>query len=170
MSEPMSAIVFSETNVRVAEEHYRRGNLKEGLEVLHALTFDFPNTSKNHRKISQVHLAHQIHWKFVKRFTPYDILGISPFCDYQTARRQYMDIVAKLCPERNKSVAAKLALKIVNATWMLLCDPGMSSVRNIEQELRNMFLGDEPPHMQSVREGKRPCIDIIDTDSDSDSD
>ncbi|KAL0731774.1 hypothetical protein Bca4012_027868 [Brassica carinata] len=165
----MSAKVFSENNVRLAEEHYRRGNLKGALEILHSLTFVFPNTSTNHRKISQVHVAHQIHWRFINnRFTLYDILGISPFCDYQTAHRQYMNIVAKLCPERNKSVAAKLAFKIINATWVVLCGPERSRVPNIDQELRNMFREDEP-HMQSVREGKRPCIDIIDTD-DSDSD
>ncbi|KAH0850699.1 hypothetical protein HID58_095315 [Brassica napus] len=133
MSVPVSAMVFSENNVRVAEEQYRRGNPKGALEVLHALTFVFPNTSTNH------------------------------------PRRQYMNIVAKLCPEKNKSVAAKLAFKIINATWMVLYGPEGSGVHNIEQELGVMFQEDELPH-QSVREGKRPCVGIIDTDSDSDSD
>ncbi|KAJ0237706.1 Chaperone DnaJ-domain superfamily protein [Hirschfeldia incana] len=171
MSEPMSATVISEKTVRAAEEQYLRGNLKGALEILHALTFVFPNTSTNHRKISQVNVAHQIHWRYVNTnsFTPYDILGVNPFCDYQTARRQYMHIMAKLCPEKNKSAAAKLAFKIINATWMVLFDYGRIRVRNIEQELRNMFREDEP-HIQSVREGKRPCVDIIDSDSDSDSD
>ncbi|CAF1924379.1 hypothetical protein Bca4012_070105 [Brassica carinata] len=170
MSVPVSAMVFSENNVRVAEEQYRRGNPKGALEVLHALTFVFPNTSTNHRKISQVHLAHQIHWRFINTsFTLHDILGISPSCSYQTARRQYMNIVAKLCPEKNKSVAAKLAFKIINATWMELYGPEGSGDRNIEQELGVMFQEEELPH-HSVREGKRPCVGIIDTDSDSDSD
>lgn len=169
MSEPMSAMVFSENNVKLAEEHYRRGNLKEAFEILHALTFVFPNTSANHRKISQVFWAHEIHWKFVNTnmFTPYDILGITPFYDYQTAHKQYMNILAKLCPEKNKSAVAKIAFKIINATWMVLYDHGMNRVHNIEQELRNMVQEDEL-HRQSVREGKRPCVDIIDSDSDSD--
>ncbi|KAL0794697.1 hypothetical protein Bca101_066074 [Brassica carinata] len=164
----MSAKEFSENNVRLAEEHYQRGNPKKALEILHALTFDFPNTSTNHRKISQVHLAHQVHWRFKNpHFTPYDILGITPFCDYETAHRQYMNIVAKLLPEGNRSAAAKFALKIINATWMVWCGPERSGVRDIAQELTDMFREDEP-HMQSVREGERPCVDIIDTDSDSD--
>ncbi|CAN7019691.1 hypothetical protein IGI04_021644 [Brassica rapa subsp. trilocularis] len=170
MSLPVSAMVFSENNVRVAEERYRRGNPKGALEVLHALTFVFPNTSTNHRKISQVYLAHQIHWRFINpsSFTLHDVLGLTPFCSYQTARRQYMNIVAKLCPEKNKSVAAKVAFKIINATWMILYGPEEGSgVHNIEQELGIMFQEDELPQ-QSVREGKRPCVNIIDTDSDSD--
>lgn len=36
MSVPVSAMVFSENNVRVAEEQYRRGNPKGALEVRHA--------------------------------------------------------------------------------------------------------------------------------------
>ncbi|KAJ4915038.1 Uncharacterized protein Rs2_00588 [Raphanus sativus] len=111
MSEPMSAMVFSENNVKLAEEHYRR-----------------------------VH-------------------------------KQYMNILAKLCPEKNKSAVAKIAFKIINATWMVLSikmhEKQHGWVHNIEQELRNMVQEDEL-HRQSVREGKRPCVDIIDSDSDSD--
>ncbi|CAH8356044.1 unnamed protein product [Eruca vesicaria subsp. sativa] len=143
MSELISARMYSEDGVRLADKLYRRGNFKGALDILRTLTFVFPNTSTNHRKISQVHLAHEIHW------------------------RQFLNIVAKLAPERNKSVAAKLALRIINTAWMILCDPDRSRARNVEQGFRNMFREDEM-HVQSVREGKRPCVDIIDTDSDSD--
>ncbi|CAA7037083.1 unnamed protein product [Microthlaspi erraticum] len=171
MDESTSPTVFTENQVSLAEEHYQRGNLKGAIEILNALTYGHPNTSNNHRKISQALVAYQIHWRFLgEGFTHYDILRISsPFCSHQMIQKRYRDLLVKLCPDKNKSVAAKSAFGIINTAWKILSDPARRRNYNIEQgfQRRFMYPDDEPD--QSPRQGKRHCVQVSD-DSDSNSD
>lgn len=154
----MSPTVFTENQVRLAEEHYQRGNLNGATEIVKALTFGLPNTSANHRKTSQALVAYQIHCRLRREgFTHYDILRISsPFCSHQVIQKRYRDLKVKLCPDRNKSVAAKSAFGIINTAWKILSDPARRKDYNIEQGFQR-------------RQGKRHCIQISD-ESGSDSD
>lgn len=167
----MSPTVFTENQVRLAEEHYQRGNLKGAIEIVNALTFGLPNTSANHRKISQALVAYQIHWRLRREgFTHYDILRISsPFCSHQVIQKRYRDLMVKLCPDRNKSVAAKSAFGIVNTAWKILSDPARRRDYNIEQGFQRRIIYPDYEPDQSARQGKRHCIQISD-DSGSDSD
>ncbi|KAL7161856.1 hypothetical protein ACSBR2_042348 [Camellia fascicularis] len=52
----------------------------------------------------------------------YGVLGVNPFSDYETLRRHYRKLVRTLHPDKNKSVGAEEAFKILTEAWSLLSD------------------------------------------------
>ncbi|KAG7596396.1 Chaperone J-domain superfamily [Arabidopsis suecica] len=137
MNDSMKAPKFFKNQLKLAEAHYRRGNLKGAIEMVNDLTFGHPNTSSNHHEISQILLAYQINLTSQKAsFTHYDILRISnPFCSHQMIQRKYRDILVKLYPDTNKSIAAKSAFEIINYAWKILSDPEKRKDYNIKKGL-----------------------------------
>lgn len=52
----------------------------------------------------------------------YKILGVDPRADDETVRKQYRKIALSLHPDKNKSVGADEAFKLVSQAWSLLSD------------------------------------------------
>ncbi|KAJ1379440.1 hypothetical protein SESBI_46872 [Sesbania bispinosa] len=52
----------------------------------------------------------------------YGILGVSPFADEETVRKQYRKLALSLHPDKNKSLGAEGAFKLVSEAWSLLSD------------------------------------------------
>lgn len=52
----------------------------------------------------------------------YGILGVSPFADDETVRKQYRKLALTLHPDKNKSLGAEGAFKLVSEAWSLLSD------------------------------------------------
>ncbi|GAU13475.1 hypothetical protein TSUD_127720 [Trifolium subterraneum] len=52
----------------------------------------------------------------------YGILGVSPFADEETVRKQYRKLAITLQPDKNKSLGADGAFKLVSKAWSLLSD------------------------------------------------
>lgn len=52
----------------------------------------------------------------------YGILGVSPFADEDTVRKQYRKLALTLHPDKNKSLGAEGAFKLVSEAWSLLSD------------------------------------------------
>lgn len=54
----------------------------------------------------------------------YAVLGITPTADDDTVRKQYRKLALLLHPDKNKSVGAEGAFKIISEAWSLLSDRG----------------------------------------------
>ncbi|KAJ8759045.1 hypothetical protein K2173_003283 [Erythroxylum novogranatense] len=52
----------------------------------------------------------------------YGILGVNPQADDETVRKQYRKLVLMLHPDKNKSVGADGAFKLISEAWSLLSD------------------------------------------------
>ncbi|XP_057450881.1 uncharacterized protein LOC130742799 [Lotus japonicus] len=52
----------------------------------------------------------------------YGILGVSPFADEETVRKQYRKLALTLHPDKNKCLGAEGAFKLVSEAWSLLSD------------------------------------------------
>ncbi|KAF7830678.1 DnaJ-like subfamily B member 12 [Senna tora] len=52
----------------------------------------------------------------------YGILGVNPFDDEETVRKQYRKLALTLHPDKNKSLGAEGAFKLVSEAWSLLSD------------------------------------------------
>ncbi|XP_022881689.1 uncharacterized protein LOC111398813 [Olea europaea var. sylvestris] len=52
----------------------------------------------------------------------YTILGVTPLADDETVRKQYRKLALLLHPDKNKSVGAEGAFKLVSQAWSLLSD------------------------------------------------
>ncbi|XP_027189945.1 uncharacterized protein [Cicer arietinum] len=52
----------------------------------------------------------------------YGILGVKPFADEETVRKQYRKLALTLHPDKNKTVGAEGAFKLVLEAWSLLSD------------------------------------------------
>ena len=52
----------------------------------------------------------------------YGILGVSPFADEETVKKQYRKLALILHPDKNKSIGADGAFKLVSEAWSLLSD------------------------------------------------
>ncbi|XP_010462604.1 PREDICTED: uncharacterized protein LOC104743191 [Camelina sativa] len=126
--------------VRLAEEHYKRGDLQGAIKIVHDLMCE-ANTSENHQDISQILVAYEINWDNLRRFTLYKILRIkNPLCDPQLIQIKYEDIMAKLCPDGNKSVAAKSAFEIINYAWKILSNPVTRRDYNMKKGFTERFM------------------------------
>ncbi|KAF8399971.1 hypothetical protein HHK36_015843 [Tetracentron sinense] len=84
-------------------------NLYPGLEGLSQMlaTFDVYLSAEN--KISG-----EADW--------YGILGVNPFADDETVKKQYRKLALMLHPDKNKSVGADGAFKLISEAWSLLSD------------------------------------------------
>ncbi|CAI9785070.1 unnamed protein product [Fraxinus pennsylvanica] len=52
----------------------------------------------------------------------YTVLGVTPLADDETVRKQYRKLALLLHPDKNKSVGAEGAFKLVSQAWSLLSD------------------------------------------------
>ncbi|KAF8020882.1 hypothetical protein BT93_G1326 [Corymbia citriodora subsp. variegata] len=52
----------------------------------------------------------------------YTVLGVDPTADEETVRRQYRKLALMLHPDKNKSIGAEGAFKLISQAWSLLSD------------------------------------------------
>lgn len=52
----------------------------------------------------------------------YGVLGVDPAADEETVRRQYRKLALMLHPDKNKSIGAEGAFKLISQAWSLLSD------------------------------------------------
>ncbi|GAU44263.1 hypothetical protein TSUD_400090 [Trifolium subterraneum] len=67
----------------------------------------------------------------------YGILGVSPFADEETVRKQYRKLALTLHPDKNKSLGAEGAFKLVSEAWSLLSDKTKRLEYNQKRSLKN---------------------------------
>lgn len=101
---------FTERNYAGAKKFALKAqNLYPGLEGLSQMltTLDIFISAEN--KISG-----EVDW--------YGVLGVSPLADDETVRKQYRKLALMLHPDKNKSLGAEGAFKLVSQAWGLLSD------------------------------------------------
>ncbi|KDP22162.1 hypothetical protein JCGZ_25993 [Jatropha curcas] len=54
----------------------------------------------------------------------YSVLGVNPWADDETVKKQYRKLALMLHPDKNKSLGADGAFKLVSEAWSLLSDKG----------------------------------------------
>ncbi|CAI8598400.1 unnamed protein product [Vicia faba] len=67
----------------------------------------------------------------------YGILGVSPFADEETVRKQYRKLALTLHPDKNKSLGAEGAFKLVSEAWSLLSDKTKRLEYNQKRSLKS---------------------------------
>ncbi|PWA90209.1 DnaJ domain-containing protein [Artemisia annua] len=75
----------------------------------------------------------------------YGVLGVNPSDDDETIRKQYRKLVLILHPDKNKSVGADGAFKILSEAWGLLSDKAKRSVYNQKLNSRVFQQNVSPP-------------------------
>ncbi|KAK7311453.1 hypothetical protein RJT34_09606 [Clitoria ternatea] len=78
----------------------------------------------------------------------YGILGVSPFADEETVRKQYRKLALTLHPDKNKSIGAEGAFKLVSEAWSLLSDKTKRLEYNQKRSLKG-FQHNTPNHVGS---------------------
>ncbi|XP_061358267.1 uncharacterized protein LOC133302498 [Gastrolobium bilobum] len=78
----------------------------------------------------------------------YGILGVSPFADDETVRKQYRKLALTLHPDKNKSLGAEGAFKLVSEAWSLLSDKTKRLEYNQKRSLKG-FQHNTPNHVGS---------------------
>ncbi|XP_050224400.1 uncharacterized protein LOC126674071 [Mercurialis annua] len=66
----------------------------------------------------------------------YSVLGISPWADDETIRKQYRKLALMLHPDKNKSLGADGAFKLVSEAWSLLSDKAKRVAYNDKLNVR----------------------------------
>ncbi|KAI4337954.1 hypothetical protein L6164_016315 [Bauhinia variegata] len=66
----------------------------------------------------------------------YGILGVNPFADDDTVRKQYRKLALTLHPDKNKSLGAEGAFKLVSEAWSLLSDKAKRLAYNQKRSLK----------------------------------
>lgn len=74
----------------------------------------------------------------------YRILGVEPFADDDTIRKHYRKLALILHPDKNKSVGADGAFKILSEAWSLLSDKAKRILYNQKRNLRHVY--EKVPH------------------------
>lgn len=69
----------------------------------------------------------------------YRILGVDPLADGATIRKQYRRLALIVHPDRNKSVGADGAFKLVSEAWTLLSDKGRRTLYDQKRNLRSIY-------------------------------
>ncbi|KAD6796473.1 hypothetical protein R6Q59_019747 [Mikania micrantha] len=69
----------------------------------------------------------------------YGVLDVKPSDDDETIRKQYRKLVLMLHPDKNKSVGADGAFKILSEAWKLLSDKSKRSVYDQRRKLQQSF-------------------------------
>ncbi|KAK7282605.1 hypothetical protein RIF29_11517 [Crotalaria pallida] len=68
----------------------------------------------------------------------YGILGVSPFADDETVRKQYRKLALTLHPDKNKTLGAEGAFKLVSEAWSLLSDKSKRLAYNQKRTGNNL--------------------------------
>ncbi|RVW72276.1 DnaJ-like subfamily B member 12 [Vitis vinifera] len=66
----------------------------------------------------------------------YGILGVSPLADEETVKKQYRKLALILHPDKNKSIGADGAFKLVSEAWSLLSDKGKRLSYNQKRDVK----------------------------------
>ncbi|KAF3436897.1 hypothetical protein FNV43_RR19650 [Rhamnella rubrinervis] len=69
----------------------------------------------------------------------YKVLGVDPLADESTIRKQYRKLALTVHPDRNKSIGADGAFKIVSEAWTLLSDRGRRILYDQQQNQRAFY-------------------------------
>ncbi|GAB2289389.1 hypothetical protein Dimus_023698 [Dionaea muscipula] len=69
----------------------------------------------------------------------YGVLGIDPSADGDTVRRHYRKLALTVHPDKNKSVGADGAFKILSEAWSLLSDKGKRMVYDQKRNQRGIY-------------------------------
>ncbi|KAI5664914.1 hypothetical protein M9H77_24237 [Catharanthus roseus] len=78
----------------------------------------------------------------------YEIFGVDPLADDETIRKKYRKLALALHPDKNKSVGADGAFKIISEAWSLLSDKGKRDAYNEKRNIRASYQkarGGNPP-------------------------
>ncbi|KAJ7965380.1 DnaJ domain [Quillaja saponaria] len=75
----------------------------------------------------------------------YGILGVNPFAHHDTVRKQYRKLALSLHPDKNKSLGADGAFKLVLEAWSLLADKSRRLAYNQKRSLKG-FQEKTPTH------------------------
>lgn len=78
----------------------------------------------------------------------YGILGVTPFADEESVRKQYRKLALTLHPDKNKSLGAEGAFKLVSEAWSLLSDKTKRLEYNQKRSLKG-FQHNTPNHAGS---------------------
>ncbi|KAE8077856.1 hypothetical protein FH972_016376 [Carpinus fangiana] len=115
---------FTERNYAGAKKFAQKAqNLYPGLEGISQMltTLDIFISAEN--KISG-----EVDW--------YGVLGVSPLADDETVRKQYRKLALMLHPDKNKSLGAEGAFKLVSQAWGLLSDKAKRLAYNQKRNLK----------------------------------
>uniref|UniRef100_A0A5B7BXN5 J domain-containing protein n=1 Tax=Davidia involucrata TaxID=16924 RepID=A0A5B7BXN5_DAVIN len=69
----------------------------------------------------------------------YDVLGVDPLADDETLRKHYRKLALTLHPDKNKSVGADGAFKILSEAWSLLSDKAKRMAYDQKRNLRGIY-------------------------------
>ncbi|GJX52602.1 DnaJ domain-containing protein [Tanacetum coccineum] len=69
----------------------------------------------------------------------YGILGVVPTTDDDTIRKSYRNLILSLHPDKNKSVGAEGAFKLVSQAWMLLSDKIKRKAYDQKRNIRPVY-------------------------------
>lgn len=69
----------------------------------------------------------------------YKVLGVDPLADESTIRKQYRKLALTVHPDRNKSIGADGAFKIVSEAWTLLSDKGRRILYDQQRNRRSFY-------------------------------
>lgn len=68
----------------------------------------------------------------------YRVLGVNPSDDYDTMRKQYRKLVLMLHPDKNTSVGADGAFKLISEAWKLLSDKERRAAYNLRRGYKGL--------------------------------
>lgn len=88
----------------------------------------------------------------------YGILDVKPSDDDETIRKQYRKLVLLLHPDKNKSVGADGAFKILSEAWSLLSDKSKRSAYNQRRNVRGF---QQKVPFQSHRSSSSPSVNVV---------
>lgn len=70
----------------------------------------------------------------------YRVLGVDPLADEETIRKHYRKLALILHPDKNKSIGADGAFKIVSEAWSLLSDKMKRAAFDQKRNIRGMYM------------------------------
>ncbi|KAK6922418.1 DnaJ domain [Dillenia turbinata] len=80
----------------------------------------------------------------------YGVLGVHPSADEDTVRKHYRKLALMLHPDKNKSLGAEGAFKLISEAWSLLSDKGKRLLHDQKRNTRGFSKKVPPPTVESV--------------------
>ncbi|KAL2903706.1 DnaJ-like protein subfamily B member 14 [Bienertia sinuspersici] len=75
----------------------------------------------------------------------YGVLGVTPQSDDDTIRKQYRKLALMLHPDKNKSIGAEGAFKIISEAWSLLSDKNKRASYDLRRNSKGLSSKAKPP-------------------------
>ncbi|XP_021723091.1 uncharacterized protein LOC110690540 [Chenopodium quinoa] len=79
----------------------------------------------------------------------YGVLGVTPKSDDDTIRKQYRKLALMLHPDKNKSIGAEGAFKLISEAWSLLSDRNRRAAYDSRRNIRGFSQKTKPPSQSS---------------------